>query len=111
MAWSRSLYFRYAAGLVRMGRTMFNLHDFPPSRQGLYDPTAERAARGVGCVVDIKGRKSNAIVRKAMEVLINLEHRGACGCEANTGDGAGILIQMPDRLLRKSAPLTRASRG
>src|SRR5262249_46047644 len=59
---------------------------------------------GVGFVVDIKGRKSNAIVRKAMEVLINLEHRGACGCEANTGDGAGILIQTPDKFFRKVVP-------
>src|SRR5215468_3228340 len=82
-------------------RTMFNPHDFSPSRQGLYDPNDERDACGVGFVVDIKGRKSNAIVRKAMEVLINLEHRGACGCEANTGDGAGILIQIPDRFLRR----------
>ena len=80
---------------------MFNPHDFPPSRQGLYDPRDERDACGVGFVVDIKGRKSNAIVRKAMEVLINLEHRGACGCEANTGDGAGILIQTPDKFFRK----------
>jgi len=88
-------------GQARQNVRMFDPHDFPPSRQGLYDPNDERDACGVGFVVDIKGRKSNAIVRKAMEVLINLEHRGACGCEANTGDGAGILIQMPDRFLRK----------
>src|SRR6476646_9926631 len=111
MAWSRSLYFRYAAGLVRMGRTMFNLHDFPPSRQGLYDPKDERDACGVGFVVDMKGRRSNAIVRKAMEVLINLEHRGACGCEANTGDGAGILIQTPDKFFRKVVPFTLPEAG
>src|SRR5437899_2368119 len=81
--------------------TMLNSHGFPPPAQGLYDPRDERDACGVGFVVDIKGRRSNAIVRKAMEVLINLEHRGACGCEANTGDGAGILIQTPDKFLRK----------
>src|SRR6266849_3304819 len=69
--------------------------------QGLYDPAHEHDACGVGFVVDIKGRKSNAIVRRALQVLINLLHRGACGCEANTGDGAGILLQMPDRFLRK----------
>jgi glutamate synthase (ferredoxin) len=69
--------------------------------QGLYDPAHEHDACGVGFVVDIKGRKSNAIVRRALQVLINLLHRGACGCEPNTGDGAGILLQMPDRFLRK----------
>jgi glutamate synthase domain-containing protein 2/glutamate synthase domain-containing protein 1/glutamate synthase domain-containing protein 3 len=92
-------------------RTMFNPHDFSPSRQGLYDPNDERDACGVGFVVDIKGRKSNAIVRKAMEVLINLEHRGACGCEANTGDGAGILIQTPDKFLRKVVPFALPEAG
>ena len=52
-------------------------------------------ACGVGFVVDIKGRKSNKILKDALQVLKNLDHRGACGCEANTGDGAGVLIQMP----------------
>ena len=65
-------------------------------RTGLYDPAFEHDACGVGFVVDIKGRTSHAIVAQALQVLINLQHRGACGCEANTGDGAGILIQMPD---------------
>src|SRR5512145_1700379 len=69
--------------------------------QGLYDPRHEHDACGVGFVVDIAGRKSHAIVGKALQVLINLLHRGACGCEPNTGDGAGILVQMPDRLLRR----------
>jgi glutamate synthase (NADPH/NADH) large chain len=76
--------------------------DFPP-RQGLYDPAFEHDACGVGFVVHVKGHRSNAIVRQALQVLKNLLHRGACGCEANTGDGAGILIQMPDRFLRKEA--------
>src|SRR3989454_7683938 len=74
----------------------------PPPAQGLYDPRHEHDACGVGFVVDIKGRKSHAIVRQALTVLINLLHRGACGCEANTGDGAGILLQMPDKFLRKA---------
>src|SRR6267378_2133855 len=69
--------------------------------QGLYDPSHEHDACGVGFVVDIKGRKSHAIVRQGLLVLINLLHRGACGCEPNTGDGAGILLQVPDRFLRK----------
>src|SRR2546421_179460 len=69
--------------------------------QGLYDPAHEHDACGVGFVVDIKGRKSHAIVRQGLLVLINLLHRGACGCEPNTGDGAGILLQVPDKFLRK----------
>jgi glutamate synthase (ferredoxin) len=73
----------------------------PPAAQGLYDPRHEHDACGVGFVVNIKGRKSHAIVRQALQVLINLLHRGACGCEPNTGDGAGILLQMPDKFLRK----------
>ena len=70
---------------------------------GLYDPANERDACGVGFVAHIKGHKSHSIVRQALQVLINLQHRGACGCETNTGDGAGILIQMPHRFLRKEA--------
>ena len=72
-----------------------------PAAQGLYDPRYEHDACGVGFVVHVKGHRSHAIVRQALQVLINLLHRGACGCEANTGDGAGILIQMPDRFLRR----------
>jgi glutamate synthase (ferredoxin) len=75
-----------------------------PDQQGLYDPRHEHDACGVGFIVDIKGRKSHAIVQQALQVLINLGHRGACGCEVNTGDGAGILIQTPDKFLRKVAP-------
>ncbi|MBM3818703.1 MAG: glutamate synthase large subunit [Acidimicrobiia bacterium] len=75
-----------------------------PSQQGLFHPHDERDACGVGFVVHMKGKRSNDIVRKALQVLINLEHRGACGCEANTGDGAGILIQTPDAFFRKVVP-------
>ena len=78
----------------------------PPDAVGLYDPRDERDACGVGFVVDIKGRRSHGVVEQGLQVLINLLHRGACGCEANTGDGAGILIQTPDKFLRKvAAPL------
>src|ERR1700733_2611551 len=66
-----------------------------PQKQGLYDPQFEHDSCGVGFVVNIKGKKSHKIIRDALTVLINLNHRGACGCEANTGDGAGILMQMP----------------
>ena len=58
-----------------------------PGKQGLYDPQFEHDACGVGFVVDIQGRKSNKILRNAIEVLKNLDHRGACGAETNTGDG------------------------
>ncbi|HEY6365815.1 MAG TPA: glutamate synthase central domain-containing protein, partial [Candidatus Binatia bacterium] len=66
-----------------------------PSKQGLYDPRFEHDACGVGFVVNIKGEKSHEIVEQALTVLQNLDHRGACGCEENTGDGAGILLQVP----------------
>ena len=72
-----------------------------PAKQGLYDPRYEHDACGVGFVVDLKARKSHELVQKALQILINLEHRGACGCEKNTGDGAGILLQTPDRFLRQ----------
>src|SRR6266436_1318532 len=72
-----------------------------PPAQGLYDPRHEHDACGVGFVVNIKGKKSHTIVRQALGVLINLLHRGACGCEPNTGDGAGILLQTPDKFLRR----------
>ena len=77
-----------------------------PPAAGLYDPSHEHDACGVGFVVDIKGRRSHSVVAQGLQVLMSLMHRGACGCEAATGDGAGILIQMPDRLLRKvTSPL------
>ncbi len=74
-----------------------------PPPQGLYDPRHEKDACGVGFVVHVKGVRSHAIVKQALQLLVNLLHRGACGCEVNTGDGAGILIQMPDTFLRKQA--------
>ncbi len=74
-----------------------------PSKQGLYDPQFEHDACGVGFVADIKGRKSHEIVRQGISILENLAHRGACGCDPLTGDGAGILLQMPDQFLRKAA--------
>src|SRR5438477_1891860 len=74
----------------------------PPPAQGLYDPRHEHDACGVGFVVDIKGRKSRSIVKDAIQVLLNLQHRGACGCEKNTGDGAGILMQVPHRFMTEA---------
>src|SRR5580698_1903008 len=66
-----------------------------PSIQGLYDPSHEHDACGMGFVVDLHGNKSHEIIRKGIEILVNLTHRGACGCDPRTGDGAGILIQIP----------------
>ena len=66
-----------------------------PPKQGLYDPKHEHDACGIGFVADIKGRRSHDIVEKGLEVLVNLTHRGACGCDPETGDGAGLLLQMP----------------
>ena len=70
-----------------------------PSKQGLYDPHYEHDACGVGFVADVQGRRSHEIVTNALEVLLNMEHRGASGCEANSGDGAGILVQTPHDFL------------
>jgi glutamate synthase (ferredoxin) len=70
-----------------------------PLKQGLYDPRYEHDSCGVGFVVDVKGRRSRRIVEQAFEVLANLEHRGACGCEPNSGDGVGILLQIPHAFL------------
>ncbi|ADU01602.1 glutamate synthase large subunit [Mycolicibacterium gilvum] len=71
-----------------------------PSRQGLYDPAFEHDSCGVAMVADIHGRRSRDIVEKAITALLNLEHRGAQGAEPNTGDGAGILLQVPDEFFR-----------
>ncbi len=68
-----------------------------PLKQGLYDPRFEHDSCGLGFVVDVEGRRSRRIVDQALQVLLNLEHRGACGCEVNTGDGAGILLQIPHK--------------
>jgi glutamate synthase (NADPH) large chain len=68
-----------------------------PPKQGLYDPWFEHEACGVGFVVDMHGRKSHQTIADGLQVLRNLDHRGASGAEINTGDGAGILIQMPHK--------------
>ena len=80
-----------------------------PPKQGLYDPQFEHDACGVGFLVNIKGRKTHEMVRQALRILVNLNHRGACGCEANTGDGAGILLQMPHAFLQQACAEARLS--
>ncbi len=76
-----------------------SLRAFPPA-QGLYDPVNERDACGVGFVCNIKNKKSHAIVRQGLEILERLNHRGAVGADPKAGDGAGILVQIPDTFLR-----------
>ncbi|NNF32570.1 MAG: glutamate synthase large subunit [Saprospiraceae bacterium] len=67
--------------------------------QGLYVPQLEKDACGIGMIADLNGNKSNSIVADALTILENMEHRGACGCEENTGDGAGIMVQIPFEFL------------
>ena len=74
-------------------------HAFPPP-QGLYDPAHEHDACGVAFVATLTGVASHDIVAKALTALRNLDHRGAAGAEVNSGDGAGILLQVPDAFLR-----------
>ncbi|MCU0715385.1 MAG: glutamate synthase large subunit, partial [Pirellula sp.] len=74
-----------------------------PEKNGLYDPELEKDSCGVGFVAHIKGQPSHQIVVDADTILKNMDHRGACGCEANTGDGAGILVGMPDKFVRRIA--------
>ncbi|MFD4193324.1 glutamate synthase large subunit [Amycolatopsis thermoflava] len=74
-----------------------------PGKQGLYDPATEQDSCGVAMVADIQGRRTHAIVTDGLTALINLDHRGAAGAEPTSGDGAGILVQLPDQLLREEA--------
>ncbi len=74
-----------------------------PKPQGLYSPANEHDACGIGFVVNINGEGSHDIVLKGLEILVNLQHRGACGCDAETGDGAGVLIQIPHQFFAKQA--------
>src|SRR3712207_9120322 len=72
----------------------------PPQADGLYDPRFEHDACGVALVARLDDRASHDVVDKALTALENLEHRGAAGADPQTGDGAGMLVQMPDRFLR-----------
>ena len=83
-----------------MTETVRDLRKMPPGKQGLYDPRNEHDACGIGFVVDIRNRKSHRIVEQGLQILENLTHRGAVGADPLAGDGAGILIQMPDAHLR-----------
>ncbi|HRE01701.1 MAG TPA: hypothetical protein PLV68_10400, partial [Ilumatobacteraceae bacterium] len=87
---------------------MFNDH---PAPVGLYDPRFEHDACGVGFVAHIKGVASRSIVDLALGALCNMEHRGATGAEVDTGDGAGVLIQVPDAFLRGVVPFALPPAG
>src|SRR3984885_13084008 len=87
---------------MRMSRmTRLNSKTGLPPAQGLYDPAHEHDACGIGFVASIRGEKSHEIIRKGIEVLVNLTHRGACGCDPETGDGAGVLIQIPHKFFAR----------
>ena len=88
---------------IRQTQNKSGVRTTPPPKQGLYDPQFEHDSCGVGFVVNMKGRQSHQVVTDALQILVNLDHRGACGCEANTGDGAGILLQTPHEFLLKVA--------
>jgi glutamate synthase domain-containing protein 2/glutamate synthase domain-containing protein 1/glutamate synthase domain-containing protein 3 len=75
---------------------------WPPVSQGLYDPAHEHDACGLGFVAHIKGRKSHAIIQQGLRILVNLTHRGATGADPLQGDGAGILVQLPDAFFRRA---------
>jgi len=72
-----------------------------PPKQGMYDPRLEKDACGIGFVVNTKGQKSHDIIVKGIQILINLTHRGACGCDPETGDGAGVTIQIPHAFFQR----------
>ncbi len=76
-------------------------HGTLPPRQGLYDPANEHDACGVGFIANVKGKKSHTIIHQGLRILENLTHRGAVGADPLAGDGAGILMQIPDAFLRK----------
>ncbi|MEO1199675.1 MAG: glutamate synthase large subunit [Pseudomonadota bacterium] len=82
-------------------RSLPGLDPSLPQRQGLYDPTNEHDACGVGFVANMKGQTSHAIIEDGLKMLVNLTHRGAVGADPDMGDGAGLLSQIPDRLLRE----------
>ncbi len=91
-----------------LGKTRQPRPGLPP-KQGLYDPFFEHDACGVGFVVDMKGRKSHRVLQNAIKVLENLDHRGAAGSEPNTGDGAGVLLQIPHKFFTEVAKKARFS--
>src|SRR5579863_8265253 len=87
--------------LAKSMTTRLSPNDGLPPAQGLYNPACEHDACGIGFVASISGKKSHDIIRKGIQVLLNLAHRGACGCDPETGDGAGVLIQIPHKFFAR----------
>ena len=83
--------------------TTHHVYDNLPEAHGLYDPRNEKDSCGVGFIANVKGKPDHQMVEDALTMLHNMDHRGACGCEANTGDGAGILTGIPDPFFRQLA--------
>ena len=79
------------------------MHAFP-KKQGLYDPAFEKDSCGVGFVMNMRGEKSHEIIFQGLEILKKMEHRGACGADKLSGDGAGILIQLPHAFFQEECP-------
>src|SRR5579863_6428107 len=73
-----------------------------PPKQGLYDPRNEKDSCGIGFVVNVKGMRSHGIIEMGLQVLENMAHRGAVGCDPCTGDGAGVLIQIPHDFMKRA---------
>jgi glutamate synthase (NADPH/NADH) large chain len=78
-------------------------HSWRPPAEGMYDPSLEKDSCGVGFIANIKGQKSHQIVSDAINILCNLEHRGAVGADPRAGDGAGILVQIPHAFFKRKA--------
>ncbi len=85
-------------------------HGLPPA-QGMYDPRFEHDACGVGFLANVKGMKSHGIIKRGVQILVNLSHRGASGADPLDGDGAGIMIQIPDGLYRAVVPFSLPATG
>lgn len=94
-----------------MHRKLTNLPSLGPQAQGLYDPALDKDSCGVGFVANIKGKRSRDIIDKGLRLMCNLEHRGAEGADPKTGDGAGIMIQIPDKFFRKVLPFSLPPEG
>ncbi len=80
-----------------------NMHNPYPFAQGLYDPSFEKDSCGVGFICQLKGIPSHDLVQRALKMLENMDHRGGCGCDPDSGDGAGIMMRLPDKLIRREA--------
>src|SRR6478752_5387548 len=89
----------------------FSRFSLVPDAQGLYDPAAEKDACGLAMVATLRGSAGHDIITAALDALRHLEHRGAVGSDAGTGDGAGIITQVPDAFLRAVAPFALPAAG